>query len=272
MGNQISLFYWSSKIFEKKDQENYGDILSSQIVRWVSGKRVVFFNAPRKRKKWFKKPYLMAIGSIMSHTQPKAKVWGSGIISRKDLFSNASFYAVRGPLSRKRILELGYECPEVYGDPAILLPKYYRPAIKKIYKYGFIPHYVDQQIVDEWYGNEDHVNVLNLIHDDVLFTTDRILECERIISSSLHGVIVAQAYGIQAIWVQFSNKLSGDNVKYEDYFLSVGIKPYQPIFVDKKRSLKEYEKVFSIVETLPSEMKIKKVQSALIQAFPREHL
>ena len=151
-------------------------------------------------------------------------------------------------------------------------PKYYRPAIKKIYKYGFIPHYVDQQIVEEWYGNEDHVTVLNLIHDDVLFTTDRILECEHVISSSLHGVIVAQAYGIPAIWVQFSNKLSGDNVKYEDYFLSVGIKPYQPIYVDKKRTLKEYEAVFSMVETLPSEMRIKKVQNALIQAFPREHL
>lgn len=272
MGQQLPLFYWSSKVFENKGQENYGDILSAQIVSWVSGKDVSFYNAPHKRKSWFKKTYLMAIGSIMSYTQPKALVWGSGIISRKDQFSNATFCAVRGPLSRKRILDLGYSCPEIYGDPAILLPTYYQPSIEKKYEYGFIPHYVDQEIVSQWYDKDENVTVLNLIHDDIFFTTDRILECKKVISSSLHGVIVAQAYGIPAIWVQFSDKLSGDNVKYEDYFLSVGMKPYTPIYVDKKRSLQEYKTVFSKVETLPNEQKIKEVQGALKKAFPKELL
>lgn len=272
MGQQLPLFYWSSKVFENKDQENYGDILSAQIVSWVSGKEVSFYNAPHRKKSWFKKRYLMAIGSIMSYTQPKAMVWGSGIISRKDQFSNATFCAVRGPLSRKRILELGYSCPEVYGDPAILLPEYYQPTVEKKYQYGFIPHYVDQEIASGWYGDEKDVTVLNLIHDDIFFTTDRILECKKIISSSLHGVIVAQAYGIPAIWVQFSDKLSGDNVKYEDYFLSVDMTPYTPIYVDEKRSLQQYETVFSKVETLPNKQKIKEVQRALKNAFPKELL
>ncbi len=270
MGKQIPLFYWSSKIFEKKDQENYGDILSAQIVSWVGDQEVSFYNAPHSKKKWFKKPYLMAIGSIMNYTQPKAIVWGSGIISRKDQFSNATFCAVRGPLSRKRIQELGYSCPEVYGDPAILLPDYYQPIIEKKYEYGFIPHYVDQNIVSQWYDEDKGVTVLNLINDDVLYTTDRILECKKIISSSLHGVIVAQAYGIPAIWVQFSDKLSGDNVKYDDYFLSVGMTPYQPVYVDQKRSLQEYEAVFTKVATVPNPQKIKEIQIALKNAFPKK--
>ncbi|WP_299210015.1 polysaccharide pyruvyl transferase family protein [uncultured Dokdonia sp.] len=272
MEKQIPLFYWSSKFFEKKEQENYGDILSAQMVSWVSGRAVAFYNAPNKKKRWFKKPYLMAIGSIMSYTQPKAIVWGSGIISRKDQFSDATFCAVRGPLSRKRILELGYSCPEVYGDPAILLPKYYQPTIEKKYEYGFVPHYVDQKVVQDWYGDQADVAVLNLINDDVLYTTDRILACKKIISSSLHGVIVAQAYGIPAIWIQFSDKLSGDNVKYEDYFLSVGIQPYQPVYVEQKKSLQEYETIFSKVTTVPSEQKINEVQIALTKAFPKELL
>lgn len=272
MGKQIPLFYWSSKVFENKDQENYGDILSAQIVSWVSGKEVSFYNAPHKRKSWFKKPYLMAIGSIMSYTQPKAMVWGSGIISRKDQFSKARFCAVRGPLSRKRILALGYSCPEVYGDPAILLPDYYQPAIEKKYEYGFIPHYVDQDIVSEWYGKEKETTVLNLIRDDVFYTTDRILECKKVISSSLHGVIVAQTYGIPAIWVQFSNKLSGDNVKYEDYFLSVDMKPYSATYIDQKQPMSTYDTIFSEVETVPSEEKLKEIRSALKHAFPKEYL
>lgn len=272
MGQHIPLFYWSSKVFENKTQENYGDILSAQIVSWVSGKEVSFYNAPSQRKRWFKKRYLMAIGSIMKYTQPKALVWGSGIISRKDQFSDATFCAVRGPLSRKRIIELGYTCPEVYGDPAILLPLYYAPTIEKKFEYGFIPHYVDQEIAQEWYGGESNTTVLNLINDDVFYTTDRILECKKVISSSLHGVIVAQAYGIPAIWVQFSDKLSGDNVKYEDYFLSVGMKPYQPVYVDQKKLPDAYEVLFSEVDTIPDIQKVKEIQIALTKAFPKEYL
>ena len=103
MSKKLPLFYWSSKVFEKKTQENYGDILSEYIVEQCSGGEVLFFNAPKQRKKWFKKPYLMAIGSIMKYATPTASVWGSGIISKEDVFGRANFCAVRGPLSRKRI-------------------------------------------------------------------------------------------------------------------------------------------------------------------------
>jgi len=113
--------------------------------------------------------------------------------------------------------------PEVYGDPAIVLPRYYNPDVKKKFKIGVIPHYVDYKAVKEHLAEDTHVTIINLLTKSVEPTTREILECDHIISSSLHGVIVAQAYGVPALWIKFSDKLSGDNIKFYDYFESVGI-------------------------------------------------
>jgi pyruvyltransferase len=55
--------------------------------------------------------------------------------------------------------------------------------------------------------------------------------CKRIASSSLHGLIVAHAYGVPAQWVRLGH-VSGDGVKYHDYFHSVGIKDAEPVRLD----------------------------------------
>jgi len=272
MANHIPLFYWSSKVFEHKAHENYGDILSKYIIEKLSGKDVQFFNAPKNRKKIFKKKYLMAIGSILSYAQKSAVVWGSGIISKEDHFAKATFCAVRGPLSRKRILEQGYTCPEVYGDPALLLPDFYPSEMEKKYQYGFIPHYVDHETVESYYNDREELAIINLLNDDWSFTTDRILECERIISSSLHGVIVAQAYGIPAIWVRFSDRLTGDNVKFADYFLSVGIEPYTAVFIETYKELDFYETLFEKTPSLANEERLTSLKERLIAAFPKTFL
>lgn len=268
MDKTLRLFFWSSKMFENKTLENYGDLLSPYIVEKVSKKKITFYNAAAYRKKWFQPSYIMAIGSIMSYASKKAYVWGSGIISRQDTFKNARFCAVRGPLSRKRILELGHSCPEVYGDPALLLPEYYNPKIKKTHQFGIIPHYVDYEQVANIYGGVNDCNVIDLMTKDIHNTTDEILSCKAIISSSLHGVIVAQAYGIPAVWVRFSEKLSGDNVKFEDYFRSVGLAPYEGKLTLDALSIEEMETVIKASPNLPESEKIKELTQGLVAAFP----
>lgn len=268
MSKALPLFFWSSVVFEKKSSENYGDLLSSYIVEQVSGRATRFYNAPKLRKKWFQPSYLMAIGSIMSYTSEKAWVWGSGIISREDHFSKAHFCAVRGPLSRKRILQLGYNCPEVYGDPALLLPSFYAPQTTKKYKMGIIPHYVDYKQVQKMYGEEEGVDVIDLMTNNHFETTDQIRACDLIVSSSLHGVIVAQAYAIPAVWVRFSDKLSGDNVKFEDYFRSVGITPYTGVQLTEKMPFSFFTTLFQDYPAVFKAAKLLEIQESLLKAFP----
>jgi hypothetical protein len=196
--------------------------LAPFIASRLSGKKVERVSYQKSKKYLFLKNYI-TVGSIIKKAMKNSIVWGSGIIEKNEMVEKATFLAVRGPKTRNRLLELGYKVPEIYGDPALLLPTLIKDASQKKYELGIIPHYVDfDKIHDKFSENKDY-KVINLITHDVVKTTQEILECKRIVSSSLHGVIVPQAYNIPALWVKFSDNLSGDNIKFYDYFESVGI-------------------------------------------------
>lgn len=210
-------------------KENYGDVLGSYLYIKIAQKKPIHYNKirPLKLKKML--PNIITIGSVMSQVKTNSTVWGSGIISSEQNVKQGTFYAVRGPLSRKRLLDLGYECPEVYGDPALLLPLYYTPKSDKKYKIGIIPHYVDFEYVQNLYSHIPDVLVIDLMTHDIESTTDLIYSCASIVSSSLHGLIVSNAYGIPSVWVKLSDKLAGDDVKFYDYFHSVNIGVASPL-------------------------------------------
>lgn len=163
------------------------------------------------------------MGSTLKFALNGVSVWGTGIMAA-DHYVNpkASYHAVRGPITRNKVIAAGGKCPKVYGDPALLLPMFYRPTVEKKYQHGIIPHYVDYEAVKlQMQGTG--VKVLNIIGSDIHAFIDSMLECEKIVSSSLHGVITAHAYGLDAVWVKFSDKLNGDGSKFNDYAQSVGI-------------------------------------------------
>ncbi|CAH8295308.1 polysaccharide pyruvyl transferase [Mariniflexile fucanivorans] len=265
----IRLYWWREK--RKNGLENYGDLLSKYLVEKISNKKVISIKHPLKGfHKYFFKHYI-CIGSIISSASKKSIVWGSGIIKKNDNIRNAKFLAVRGPETRAKILEKGFECAEVYGDPAILLPDYYSPKIKKIYELGIVPHYVDYDRVVEVFSNEKNIKIINLLTTDIEKTTDEILECEKIISSSLHGLILPHAYGIPAIWIKFSDKLSGDNIKFYDYYKSMDIDFNAESLIDlTNTSFQNLNRLFEVNKLflLPKESILNSRKKALINSCP----
>ncbi|NNL83750.1 MAG: polysaccharide pyruvyl transferase family protein [Winogradskyella sp.] len=266
--NRIRLFWWNEKKLQNKSKENYGDLLSKYLVEKISNKTVVWARPSKGLLSNWISPTYLAIGSIIVHAARNSIVWGSGIVSKEDDVKQATFLAVRGPQTRDHLLKLGYTVPEVYGDPAILLPDYYNPSIEKRYGIGIIPHYSDYELVRGYYSKNSDIHLISLMTNDVEETTNELLKCKRIVSSSLHGVIVAHAYGIPAVWQKFSNNLFGDDIKYKDYFESVGIKPYDSDIKTQPLTKSEIDTLFEEKSSLPDMEQIHKLSKGLMKACP----
>jgi pyruvyltransferase len=265
---EIPLFWYSMPLLGRGDTENFGDLLSRYIVESISGARVTYCHP--KDIKWydFKRKVYFASGSILHIATSKSIVWGSGMICRTDRIRRAKFLAVRGPVTRSLLLKQGHDVPVIYGDPAILMRDLYFPDMVKKHTLGFVPHFVDYQKVNEWYRNEPGVIVINLLNNEVKPVLDQILSCRRIITSSLHGLIVAHTYGIPAVWVQFSDKLYGDNMKFEDYLTSVGMENYKPDYISDRLRPEEFGDRIQSTVSLPDKSVLRKVRSGLMEACP----
>lgn len=203
------------------------------------------------------------IGSIIQFVGQDCIVYGSGFLfrwampqfARKKL--KLDVRAVRGPLTRDVLLELGYHVPEVYGDPAVLLPFFF-PASSLLqgeqvegYEYIVIPH----ESHYEQYQNKDFP-VLSTLTDDWKNFIRKILLSKLVISSSLHGIIIAEVYGIPAIFLDETE--NHDQLKYDDYYYSTDRKYYV-----KGKSVEECLKLTP--EKIPD---FKQMQEGLLKAFP----
>ena len=223
-----------------KGQGNFGDILTPAILN--------YFDIEYSFVKNYREADAICVGSIARRAGVETKVFGSGIISKSDRVTpNADWKFVRGPYTRERIRFFGGNCPEIYGDPALLLPLIVKPSVKK-YEVGIVPHNVDYNFIAEKF--QDH-NIIGLGTRNYTNVIDKITQCESVISSSLHGIICAHAYGIPAAWVKPNQKLKGDNIKFEDYFASVDVDGIQSTY-DKPKFISpgtiNLQKIISIFE------------------------
>ena len=158
-------------------------------------------------------------------------VWGAGLIDETHQLKRRPrhVYAVRGPLTRRALETQGIEAPPIYGDPALLFPRYYRPAFDTKFRLGIVPHYVDKDASWVEFMRRDPECCVIDVTGDVHAFVDQICQCERVVSSSLHGVIVADAYGVPSLWIELSDAVRGGGFKFRDYYSSIGVSDAQPV-------------------------------------------
>lgn len=210
---------------------NWGDALSPVLAGLLSGKRVIHVGAMHQSR------YLV-IGSILGSASDRSEVWGSGFIREADQLAGRprAVHAVRGPLSREALIRQGVDCPEVYGDPALLLPRFLNPVVGNRFAVGIIPHYVDKG--HPWLelcARDPQVKIVDVESDICEFVRD-IKSCAVILSSSLHGLICADSYGIPSAWIRLSDSIIGGHFKFHDYQESIGMARTGPVVIQPDTS------------------------------------
>ena len=126
-----------------KSKPNWGDRLNPVLFQRISGSpsRHVDLKNPRRLSNF------MVLGSILAWADEASIVWGPGFLwpDQRLRAKPRQICAVRGPLSRSLLHDQGLSCPEIYGDPALLFPRFYAPSVSKTYALGVVPHYVDRK-------------------------------------------------------------------------------------------------------------------------------
>jgi pyruvyltransferase len=205
-----------------KGRANIGDSMVPWLIKSVTNKDHPYSNPSENIGS-----HIFSIGSILQYANSESFVWGSGFISADSNFKSkpANISAVRGPLSRDIVVSRGVDCPRLYCDPGILTSHYLKLDVGNEGFIGFVPHYADKKYIN----NVDLINspsslLIDVETEDVEVFVAQLLRCEVVVSSSLHGIILSESFGIPAVWAKFSDDVCGGDFKFHDYYQSTGRK------------------------------------------------
>ena len=235
-------------IFTRKGKvraNNWGDDINVSFFSESTGKRVLVLPGTRLARLVALKNFVLIGSVINSAPQRNSIVWGSGLINDKQGFRlpcvPAKILAVRGPLTREWVLAQGVDCPAVFGDPALLLPRFYTPKKLPRFRVGLIPHHADLEsgnAIVKRFSTEEGVRLIRVQgYENWRDFIDEICASDFVISASLHGLIVAEAYGVPALWVEFSEHIPGWDFKFRDFYASIGKSDVKPVMVNKDMKL-----------------------------------
>lgn len=199
---------------------NLGDALSPVIVVALSGLRVKYADRSSPM------PRMSAIGTIgQKLAGGTVHIWGTGFDATRNAVDDTIPhyilppgttllpYAVRGPFSRCILADVGIDVPAVYGDPAWFLPRIHAAKVQKKAELGVVLHLSElaerscdavakPQLKRCGLSEADasSIKIINTYHrpnySSLTDKLDEILSCKRIVSTSFHGMMLADAYRI----------------------------------------------------------------------------
>lgn len=198
----VRAFWWDG-------HANFGDALTPWLLERYG--MVPVLTAPDRAQ-------VAGVGSIIEHLPQDygGTIWGSGLLrgGPREL-PNARVLAVRGPLTRDR---LGVTREVALGDPGILVSRHL-PKPPTTWALGVVPHGVhtgDRVIEDLVRRYPAEVKVFDTA-DPPRVVLRGIARCAAVVSTSLHGLITADSFGIPAAWAEMDPPLWGTDFKFRDY-------------------------------------------------------
>lgn len=221
---------------------NMGDLLNVLIIERLFGYRV--------ERRSFLTGEMSAIGSHLAQYiphgtplmraqqcingifMPTVSVWGTGFINYGEgdghFFKRGmKFCAVRGELTRQTVERMTGKSADIpTGDAGILASALLDSVPEKRYDIGVVPHIcdLDNPIAARLTESMENAVLIN-VKDEPMEVLRQIASCRYILSSSLHGLIAADSFGIPNMRVIFSDRPLGDGFKFDDYYSAYGIKP-----------------------------------------------
>lgn len=261
----IRLFWCRGSGRDHAGQQNFGDYLSADVVEFVSGRKVEHASIRRAD--------MIAIGSVLGR-EKKAKtlgfprklhIWGTGSGNPDDEFSGRHyFHAVRGRKCLGQIL--GGKGQPVLGDPGLLSSSLVNRPIAKRIRVGLIPHvnHRNSSLMAELLTRIPGAKVID-VFSPVKQVLAEIASCDFVLSTSLHGLIVADSYGVPNQWL-LTRRCPRWEYKFQDYYSSFGIDNPTPLTVDQIL----LDRSWTIDEALQrySRSGVDDMKQALVKAFP----
>ncbi|MFA5516687.1 MAG: polysaccharide pyruvyl transferase family protein [Desulfuromonadales bacterium] len=251
--------YWSTSL--QNGRKNFGDWLSPVLCEALSGLPVVHAYPNRCD--------LMAIGSILAKAKNhfwnrRLDVWGSGLIADIGAFDSPHrLHAVRG---WKTAAAIRNRRVAVVGDPGLLADRLVPANVgaRKQWGVGLVPHYVDQDnpLIHDFLARAPGAKFIDIFSGIEDFIR-QVAACEVVLSSSMHGLIVADALGVPNAWIRLSGKVWGNDFKFHDYYSVFGIEP-EPFPFDPQTRLAD---VLALADAY-RRPGLERIKRDLVAAFP----
>lgn len=273
----INLFYYNNK-------PNFGDRLITDICKDIFNLQTAHTSA--------KECEAAFIGSILEcflttqtdhplcftkYFKTGVKIWGPGFIksadfeeSKNNLIRKIEVFALRGSLTKKRLEKiLGKKLDVPLGDPGLLASMLIdTKKIKKEYELGIIPHYIE---FEEPVYHQIHENIPNSLLIDIQDTPAVVLKniakCKAVISSAMHGLIAADSLAIPNMRVFASDKITGGDYKFDDYYSAFGLTSHKKMDLRTSNfSQSDIEKIYN--SYLINYNAVEDIKEKLIKSFP----
>lgn len=217
--NRVNTFWYTGV-------RNFGDLLTPSLLNEYG---MTPFNIKTSGVDGEQKLSLLdfvGVGSILQRINSDFRgiILGSGLIREESgkQFARAMILGLRGELTKKCI---GCHEDVVLGDPGLLAVRLLKTRMRKKYLLGFIPHYSDEKmgLSQKFLDLSDTRIIVISPQRSPMKVIQDIDQCEYIVSSSLHGLIVADSLGIPNGRLVLSDKIVGGDFKYDDYYSALGV-------------------------------------------------